>query len=446
MDRDAASVPDSKPSASSPGPRSGDAWTVAAATEVLQGRSREAWYRRLWPFLGPAFIACVAYVDPGNFATNIQGGAQFGYKLLWVITASNLMAMLVQALSAKLGIATGMNLAEMCRERFPRGIVWTMWVLMELVAMATDLAEFLGAALGFNLLFGMPLFAAGLLTGATTFAILALERRGFRPLEAVIGALVGVIALSYVIETILDRPDWGKIAYHAVVPQFGGTESVLLATGILGATVMPHVVFLHSALTQGRIVTRDPGELRRLFRFECVDVTIAMGVAGLVNGAMLIMAAATFFEKGLTTVGTIEEAHRTLTPLLGTASSWVFAISLLASGLSSSTVGTMSGQVIMQGFLHRQIPIWIRRLVTMLPALVVIGIGLEPTRTLVVSQVVLSFGLPFALVPLVLFTARADLMGVLVNRRSTTVIACLVTFLIIALNIFLLYDILLGGG
>jgi manganese transport protein len=420
--------------------------TITVATEVLQGKSKEPWYRRLWPFLGPAFIACVAYIDPGNFATNIQGGAQFGYMLLWVITASNLMAMLVQALSAKLGIATGLNLAEMCREKFPRGIVWAMWVLMELVAMATDLAEFLGAALGFNLLFGMPLLAAGLLTGVTTFAILALERRGFRPLEAVIGALVGVIAICYLIETILDRPDWGKIAYHAVVPQFSGTESVLLATGILGATVMPHVVFLHSALTQGRIVTRDPRELRRLFRFECVDVTIAMGVAGLVNGAMLIMAAATFFEKGLTTVGTIEEAHKTLAPLLGTASSWVFAISLLASGLSSSTVGTMSGQVIMQGFLHRQIPIWLRRLVTMLPALVVIGIGLEPTRTLVLSQVVLSFGLPFALVPLVLFTARTDLMGVLVNRRSTTLIASLVTFLIIALNIFLLYDILLGKG
>lgn len=420
--------------------------TIAAATEVLQGRSREAWYRRLWPFLGPAFIACVAYIDPGNFATNIQGGAQFGYMLLWVVVASNLMAMLTQALSAKLGIATGMNLAEMCRGQFPRPVVWAMWAIMEVVAMATDLAEFLGAALGFNLLFGMPLFAAGLLTGATTFAILALERRGFRLLEALISALVGVIALSYVIETILDRPDWWKITYHAVVPRFHGSESVLLATGILGATVMPHVIFLHSALTQGRIVTRDPGELRRLFRFECVDVTLAMGLAGLVNGAMLIMAAATFFDKGLTTVGTIEEAHRTLTPLLGPASSWVFAISLLASGLSSSTVGTMSGQVIMQGFLYRQIPIWLRRLVTMLPALVVIGIGLEPTRTLVISQVVLSFGLPFALVPLVIFTARSDLMGVLVNRRATTVIASMVTALIIVLNVFLLYEILGGGG
>jgi manganese transport protein len=442
MDREAPPLP---PSVSTDVPP-GDVRTLAAAAEVLQGKSREPWHRRLWPFLGPAFIACVAYIDPGNFATNIQGGAQFGYKLLWVIVASNLMAMLVQALSAKLGIATGKNLAEMCREVFPRWVVWAMWVLMELVAMATDLAEFLGAALGFNLLFGMPLLAAGLLTGITTFAILALERRGFRPLEAVIGALVGVIAICYLIETILDRPDWGKIAFHAVVPWFGGTESILLATGILGATVMPHVVFLHSALTQGRIVTRDPIQLRRLFRFECVDVTIAMGVAGLVNGAMLIMAAATFFDKGLTTVGTIEEAHRTLTPLLGTASSWVFAISLLASGLSSSTVGTMSGQVIMQGFLHRRIPIWLRRLVTMLPALIVIGIGSEPTRTLVLSQVVLSFGLPFALVPLVMFTARADLMGVLVNHRRTTLVASLVTALIIGLNIFLLYEILLGGG
>ena len=424
----------------------GDERTLAAATDVLEGRSTGSLYRRLLPFLGPAFIASVAYVDPGNFATNIQGGAQFGYMLLWVIVASNLMAMLTQALSAKLGIATGKNLAEHCRDQFPRWVVWGMWVVMEAVAMATDLAEFLGAALGFNLLFGMPLFVAGVLTGVVTFAILALERHGFRPLEAVITAMVGVIALCYVVETLLGRPDWGKIAYHAFVPHFKGTESVLLATGILGATVMPHVVFLHSALTQGRIVVRDPRQLRRLFRFECVDVTLAMGVAGLVNAAMLIMAAATFFEKGLTTVGTIEEAHQTLAPLLGSASSWVFAVSLLASGLSSSTVGTMSGQVIMQGFVHWQIPIWLRRLLTMLPALLVIGIGLEPTRTLVISQVVLSFGLPFALVPLALFTARADLMGVLANRRMTTLIFWCVTALIIALNLFLLYQILLGGG
>jgi manganese transport protein len=419
--------------------------TVTAATEVLEGTSRGRWYRRLFPFLGPAFIASVAYVDPGNFATNIQGGAQFGYMLLWVVAASNLMAMLVQALSAKLGIATGKNLAEHCRDQWPRWVVWSMWALMEIVAMATDLAEFLGAALGFNLLFGMPLFLAGLLTGAVTFAILALERRGFRPLEAIITGFVGIIALCYLLETIFGRPDWGLIAYHSVVPTFRGSESVLLATGILGATIMPHVIFLHSALMQGRIVTRKPDELRRLFRFECVDITLAMGIAGLVNMAMLIMAAATFHQQGLTSVGTIEEACKTLTPLLGAAASWIFAISLLASGLSSSSVGTMAGQVVMQGFLHWHIPVWFRRLLTMLPALAVIAVGLDPTRTLVISQVVLSFGLPFALVPLVRFTARSDLMGVLVNRRGITLVAWMVTLLIVALNMFLLYQTIWGG-
>jgi manganese transport protein len=282
--------------------------------------------------------------------------------------------------------------------------------------------------------------------------ILALERKGFRPLEAVITVMVGVIAAAYVVETFLDKPDWGLIGFHAIVPIFAGgeqfTESVLLATGILGATVMPHVIYLHSALTQGRIVTKEPGQLQRLFHFQIVDVLIAMSLAGLINAAILIMAASTFFEQGLTEIGTIEEAHRTLAPLLGSASSWVFAISLLASGLSSSTVGTMAGQVIMQGFLHRQIPIWLRRGVTMLPALIVIAIGVDPTRTLVLSQVVLSFGLPFAIIPLVMFTRRADIMGVLVNRRVTTILATLVAGLIVALNIFLLYQTigdLLGG-
>jgi manganese transport protein len=291
--------------------RRSDIGTVAAATEVLAGQSQKGWWARLLPFLGPAFIASVAYVDPGNFATNIQGGAQFGYTLLWVIVASNLMAMLIQTLSAKLGIATGMNLAEHCRTHFSRPIVLGMWVLMELVAMATDLAEFLGAALGFNLLFGIPLWVAGILTAIVTFLILGLERYGFRPLEAVITALIGIVAVSYLLETVLDRPNWGNVLYHVVVPQFSGTESVLLATGILGATVMPHAIFLHSALTQGRIVVRNPVQLRRLFRFELVDVVVAMGLASLINAAMLIMAAATFFNQGLTDIGTIEEAHRT---------------------------------------------------------------------------------------------------------------------------------------
>ncbi len=419
--------------------------TVRSANEVLRGTSKKTGLARLMPFLGPAFIACVAYVDPGNFATNIQGGAEFGYMLLWVIVASNLMAMLIQGLSAKLGIATGKNLAKHCREQFPRPLTIGMWVLMEIVAMATDLAEFLGAALGFNLLFHIPLLTAALLTAVTTFIILGLERRGFRPLEAVITALVGVIAVCYIIETILDRPDMAQVAFHAVVPQFAGLESVLLATGILGATVMPHVIFLHSSLTQNRIPTQDVSQLKRLFRFEIIDVTIAMGLAGLVNAAMLIMASSTFFIKGLTQIGSIEEAYRTLTPLLGSAASTVFAISLLASGVSSSTVGTMAGQVIMQGFIHRKIPIWVRRAVTMTPPIIVIALGLDPTRTLVLSQVVLSFGLPFAIIPLVMFTRRRDVMGELVNQRYTTVLASIVAGLIVALNLFLLYQIALGG-
>jgi manganese transport protein len=422
-----------------------DVSTLHTASEVLSGRSNKGFFARLLPFLGPAFIACVAYIDPGNFATNIQGGARFGYMLLWVIVASNLMAMLIQTLSAKLGIATGKNLAEHCREQFPRPLVLGMWVLMEIVAMATDLAEFLGAALGFNLLFHIPLLAAAFLTAVTTFIILGLERRGFRPLEAVITALVGVIAVCYLFETILDRPDMAQVAFHAIVPQFAGPESVLLATGILGATVMPHVIFLHSSLTQNRIPTKNESELKKLFRFQLFDVTIAMGIAGLVNGAMLIMASSTFYAKGLTHIGSIEEAYRTLTPLLGSAAGSVFAISLLASGLSSSAVGTMAGQVIMQGFIHRKIPIWVRRAVTMAPPIIVIALGLDPTRTLVLSQVVLSFGLPFAIIPLVLFTRRRDIMGVLVNQRLTTILASVVAGLIVALNIFLLYQIGLSG-
>ncbi len=423
----------------------GDMATVSAAAEILAGRSTRRGLARLWPFLGPAFIASVAYIDPGNFATNIQGGAEFGYRLVWVVLASNLMAMLVQVLSAKLGIATGRNLAEVCRDQFPRPVVWGMWGLMEIVAMATDLAEFLGAALGFNLLLGIPLLPAALLTGVTTLVILALEHRGFRPLEAVITSLVGVIAVSYLVETVLDRPSWPAVGQSVLHPVLGGSEAVLLAVGILGATVMPHVIFLHSALTQSRIITENADQARRLFRYEVLDVVVAMTLAGLVNAAMLIMAASTFWVHGLTKVASIEEAHRTLVPLLGRASSVVFAISLLASGLSSSTVGTMAGQVIMQGFIRRQVSVWVRRLVTMTPAIAVIALGLDPTRTLVLSQVVLSFGIPFALIPLVLFTRRRDLMGLLTNGRVTTAAAVAVAGLIVVLNIYLLVQVFHGG-
>jgi manganese transport protein len=422
-----------------------DTGVVESAREILEGRSSKRGLARLLPFLGPAFIASVAYMDPGNFATNIQGGAQFGYLLLWVITATNLMAMLVQALSAKLGIATGLNLAEHCRAQFPRWFVILMWILMELVAMATDLAEFLGAALGFNLLLGIPLWLAGILAAIATFMILGLERYGARPLEAVITALVSVIAFSYLIETVLDQPQWGQVLYHAVVPQFSGRESILLATGILGATVMPHVIFLHSSLTLGRVVGKGPDQLRRLFHYEVVDILIAMGLAGLINAAMLMMAAATFHTTGHADVGSIQEAHKTLEPLLGSAASWIFAVSLLASGLSSSSVGTMAGQVIMQGFLHRHIAVWIRRLATMVPSLIVIMIGLDPTRTLVVSQVILSFGLPFAIIPLILFTRRRDLMGTLVNSLITNILVILVAAVIVFLNLYLLYQTFLGG-
>jgi manganese transport protein len=422
-----------------------DSQTLASAQKVLSGKAGHSRFSRLLPFLGPAFIASVAYVDPGNFATNIEGGAKFGYTLLWVIVASNLMAMLIQLLSAKLGIATGQNLAELCRRHFPLWVSRSMWVLMELVAMATDLAEFLGAAVGFNLLLGVPLLVGGLITAVVTFLILALERFGFRPLEAVITAMVGVIAICYLIVTFMEQPEFSKVLTGALVPRFQGKESILLATGILGATVMPHAIFLHSALTQRRILVHEPEKLKRLFRFQIDDVVIAMTIASLVNMAMLIMAAATFHEKGLTTVATIEEAYRTLEPLLGSSASRLFGLALVAAGLSSATVGTSAGQVIMQGFLHRHIPIWLRRLVTMLPSLAVIIIGLDATSTLVMSQVVLSFGLPFAIIPLVIFTRRADIMGVLVNRRLTTIAISIIASLIIALNLYLLYSVFTGG-
>ena len=423
--------------------RPGDTGMRQAAEEVLTGKRRGI--RALLPFLGPAFVACVAYVDPGNFATNIAGGAKYGYLLLWVIVASNLMAMLIQTLSAKLGIATGKNLAEMCRDQFPKPVVWGMWGVSEVVAMATDLAEFLGAALGFNLLFGMPLLVAGVLTAIVTFIILALQSRGIRPIEAVIGALVGVIAVCYLIEMVIGTPDWGMIGLHAFVPQFTDSESIFLAVGILGATVMPHVIFLHSSLTQDRVRPANEMQAKRLLKFEIIDIAIAMGLAGLINAAMLIMAASTFHATGNSDIASIEQAHQTLTPLLGGASSMVFAIALLASGLSSATVGTMAGQVVMQGFLKRSIPLWVRRGVTMIPALVVIAIGFEPTATLVISQVVLSFGIPFALIPLAIFTSRRKVMGGLVNRPLTKIAVSLVAALIVGLNIYLLYSTLTGN-
>jgi manganese transport protein len=404
---------------------------------VLDGSSR--W--RLLPFLGPAFIASVAYMDPGNFATNIAGGSKYGFTLVWVIVASNLMAMLIQTLSAKLGIATGRNLPEICREQFSHRTSIGLWLQAELIAMATDLAEFLGAALGIKLLLGIPLFPAAVITGVITLFILGLQRYGFRPLEAVITAFVVVIGVCYLGELWFAHPPLGTVAKHAVVPEFAGNESVLLAVGILGATVMPHVIYLHSALTQQRIVPRNDEEAKTLYKYTRIDVLIAMVIAGLINISMLVVAATVFFGSGLTHVDSLEGAHRTLVPILGGASSVLFALALTASGLSSSTVGTMSGQVVMQGFIQRRIPLFVRRLVTMVPAFVVIAIqgnDGDVSRTLVISQVILSFGIPFALIPLVIFTSRRDVMGVLVNRKLTIAAAAVVAALISGLNLFLL--------
>jgi manganese transport protein len=413
-----------------------DEAAVDHGERILRGTSTF----RLLPFLGPAFIAAVAYIDPGNFATNIAAGSEYGYTLVWVIVASNLMAMLIQTLSAKLGIATGRNLAEVCRDRFSHRVTLGLWVQAEVIAIATDLAEFLGAAIGMHLLFGIALFPAAVLTAIAAFLILGLQRFGFRPLEATIGVIVLAIGVCYVVELFKAQPDLAAVGTHAVIPGFEGGDSVVLAVGILGATVMPHVIWLHSALTQDRIRPQNDQQARRLMRLTKIDVTIAMAIAGLINIAMLVMAASTFFKSGLHDVQSLEGAHATLVPLLGSASSTLFALALLFSGLSSSAIGTLAGQVVMQGFIRRKIPIAVRRLVTMAPAFVVIALGANPTRTLVLSQVVLSFGIPFALIPLVRFTSNRDLMRTLVNARTTTVAAILVAGLIIALNGFLLFQ------
>jgi manganese transport protein len=420
----------------------GEARVLEAAEEALAGQRRGL--RKYWPFLGPAFLAAVAYVDPGNFATNMAAGAKFGYLLLWVVLAANLTAMLIQARSAKLGIATRKNLPEVCRERFSRRTSFALWIQAEIVAMATDLAEFMGAAIGLELLFGIPLFPAALLTGVAAFAILALQAKGFRRLESVIAGLILVIVAAFAVQVVMADPDRSGMLHGLLVPGFDGTESVLLAAGILGATVMPHVIYLHSALTQDRVVPGLPVSPRRLLRYTRIDVVIAMGIAGIINMAMLVTAAAVFHSRGLYDVGDdLGEVYDQLGEHLGTSASILFGIALLASGLSSSSVGTLAGQVVMQGFVNRRIPLFLRRFVTMLPALVIIAIGVDPSRALVLSQVVVSFGIPFALVPLVLFCRDRSLMGELVNRRLTTVVASIVAAAIISLNLFLLEQTLL---
>lgn len=415
----------------------GEERVLRAAEKALAGQTRG--FRALLPFLGPAFVAAVAYIDPGNFATNIAGGSQFGYMLLWVVLAANLMAMLVQSMSAKLGIATGLNLAEVSRQRFPFPAVVGLWIQAEIIAMATDLAEFIGAAIGIHLLFpAIPLFTAGIITAFAAFGILSLQSRGFRSFEAVITVLVGVIVAAFAFEVVLARPSVGAVATGLFVPRFNGTESVLLGVGILGATVMPHVIYLHSALTQRRVVGVTEAEKQKIFKFERWDVIIAMGVAGLVNVAMLTIAAAALHGHNII-VQDLDQAFRALGHTLDHGADIFFGLGLLASGLSSSSVGTLAGQVVMQGFIQRRIPLFLRRAITMAPALVVIAIGLDPSRALVLSQVVLSFGIPFALIPLLLFCRDRQLMGSLVNKRLTTAVATVVVGVILSLNVVLLF-------
>ncbi len=412
--------------------------TVQAGLRALSSKGRGL--RRLSPFAGPAVIASVAYMDPGNFATNIQAGAKYNYELLWVVVLASSIAMFFQALSAKLGIVTGRNLAELSRERFPRPVVWAMWVASEIAAMATDLAEFLGCAIGFSLLVGMPLLAGMVVTGIATFAILALQQRGFRPIELLIAGLVAVIGASYLIELLIVPPDWASIGFHSVVPRLDGVDALTLAVGIFGATVMPHAIYLHSGLTQDRIVPRNDNERRRLIRFSNREVVLALGLAGLVNMAMLAMAAAVFHDGVHDGIASIETAYHTLIPLMGIGAAAVFMTSLIASGLSSSAVGTMAGQVIMQGFVGFRIPLWVRRIVTMMPSIVVVGLGVDATQALVLSQVVLSLVLPVPMISLLLLTRRPDVMGASANSPHTSFAAIVAAGAVLALNGLLILD------
>ncbi|HEY1488491.1 MAG TPA: Nramp family divalent metal transporter [Micromonosporaceae bacterium] len=408
--------------------------TASSELHVIRARGR---LRGAIALLGPAFVAAVAYVDPGNFATNFSAGARYGYALIWVIIVANGMAMLVQYLSAKIGVATGRDLPELCRDQFPRSVTFGLWVQAELIAMATDLAEFVGAAVGLNLLFRVPLFPAGAITAVVAFAVLGLQQRGYRRFELAIGALLGIVLLGFAYDLIAVGASPVGIA-GGLVPTVPGGGGVLLAAGIIGATVMPHVVYLHSAMTKSRVSCRDDGERRELLRFQGLDVTVGLGIAGVTNVVMLVVAASLFSRIGHSDVDSIRAAHAGLGRMVGGGAALAFAAALLASGLASSSVGTYAGQVVMQGFLHRHIPLLVRRGVTMVPALVVLGLGLPVTTSLVLSQVVLSFGIPFALAPLVMLTRRVDVMGTFVNRPITTALATAVVVAIIVLNGYLL--------
>src|ERR1700726_1647311 len=416
-------------------PASLSARTAAAASELLAGR--RAGLRAYLAFVGPAVVASIAYMDPGNFATNIQAGAKYGYGLLWVVLLANLIAMLFQGLSAKLGVVTGRNLAEICREQFPQPVVWAMWVISEVAAMATDLAEFLGGAIGLSLLFQMPLLAGMVVTAVITYGILMFESSGFRPIELIIGSLVGIIGLCYLTEMFIAPVDWSAAALHTVLPQLADGDALLLAVGIIGATVMPHAIYLHSSLTQARTLVYNDNERRKVLGFSNREVVAALVIAGLVNMAMVMMASSAF-HAGHSDVAEIETAYHTLAPLLGIGAAGVFLVSLIASGISSSAVGTMAGQIIMQGFIRFRIPILIRRLVTMIPAFIVVALGVNATNALVISQVVLSIALPLPMIALLIFTRRADVMGAFANGRLVNLAALFGTIVVLGLNAFLI--------
>ena len=409
--------------------------TTAAIRDTLAGRRRGL--RAVLPFAGPAFICSVAYMDPGNFATNIQAGAKYNYSLLWVVLLANIVAMLFQGLSARLGIVTNRNLAELCRDHFPRPVTWAMWGASEVAAMATDLAEFLGGAIGLSLLFGMSLLWGMVVTAIVTYGILLFQSRGYRPIELIIGGLVGAIGLSYLVELLMAPPDWHAAALGTVLPRLADPGALTLAVGIVGATVMPHAIYLHSSLTQDRAPARDEEERRALLRYSNIEVVVALGIAGLVNMAMVMMAAGAF-HGGHEDVAEIETAYHTLVPLFGGAAAGVFMVSLIASGLSSSAVGTMAGQVIMQGFVGFRIPLWLRRVITMAPAFAVVAWGVNTTQALVASQVVLSLVLPVPMVALLLLTRRTDVMSIYRTRRVTWIVAAIATTLVLALNMLLL--------
>lgn len=418
--------------------------TSASTTAVLDRPTPPAGVRgrigRMWPLLGPAFVTAVAYVDPGNFATNISAGSAYGYLLVWVVVVSNVMAMLIQYLSAKAGVATGRSLPALCREHLPRRVANGLWGQAELVAIATDLAEIVGGALALALLFDLPLLAGGTITAVVSFAVLGLKGRSHRQFETVIVGLLGVILVGFVYDVAISGVD-SMAVLDGTLPRFAGMDSVMLAAGMLGATVMPHAIYLHSALTSERLHARTEPERRTIMRSQRVDVIVAMTIAGLMNLSLLLVAASALSGQG---IDTIEGAHAGLGESLGTGAALLFALGLLASGFASSSVGTLSGQVIMDGFIRRRIPVTTRRLITLLPALAVLAVGVDPTAALVGSQVVLSFGIPFALVPLVWFTARKDVMGSLVNRPVTTVAGIVVAAAIITLNVVLLWQLATG--